>query len=169
MRIYDSDAPPLRSIPSLLLGNDGIEIEGMRMLMYTSQDIYSSSLFFTSTLKVAKFRSARTKRKSKRLFRIVVSRSGKVADVHLQLPTPLCDVANLLNYFRNRKHLNKKLMLGNLKVNFHCSRSVFSFKHNFSVIPVNSCGKDKDTSLTMQRNLLRKACENIVFYICTRL
>lgn len=108
MRIYDSYTPPLRSIPSLLLGNDGIEIEGMRMLMYTSQDIYSSSLFFTSTLKVAKFRSARTKRKSKRLFRIVVSRSGKVADVHLQLPTPLCDVANLLNYFRNRKHLNKK-------------------------------------------------------------
>ena len=74
MRIYDSDAPPLRSIPSLLLENDSIEIEGMRMLMYTSQDIYSSSLFFTSTLKVAKFRSARTKRKSKRLFRIVVSR-----------------------------------------------------------------------------------------------
>ena len=55
MRIYDSDAPPLRSIPSLLLGNDCIEIEGMRMFMYTSQDIYSSSLFFTSTLKVAKF------------------------------------------------------------------------------------------------------------------
>lgn len=129
MRIYDSDAPPLRSIPSLLLGNDGIEIEGMRMFMYTSQDIYSSYLFFTSTLKVAKFRSARTKRKSKRLFRIVVSRSGKVADVHLQLPTPLCDVANLLNYFRNRKHL----------------------KHNFSVVPVNSCGKGKETKLTKQR------------------
>lgn len=60
-------------------------------------------------------------------------------------------------------------MLGNLKVNFHCSRLIVSLKHNFSVIPVNSCGKDKDTSLTMQRNLLRKACENIVSYICTRL
>ena len=84
--------------------------------MYTSQDIYSSSLFSTSTLKVAKFRSARTKRKSKRLFHIVVSRSGKGANVFISLHTPLCDVANLLNYFRNRKHLNKKLTLGNLKV-----------------------------------------------------
>ncbi|GEM_PF-4068022 len=60
-------------------------------------------------------------------------------------------------------------MLSNLKVNFHCSRLIVSFKHNFSVVPVNSCGKGKETKLTKQRIWLRKACGNIVSYICTRL
>ena len=56
-------------------------------------------------------------------------------------------------------------MLGNLKVNFHCSRLIVSFKHNLSVVPVNSCGKGKETKLTKQRIWLRKACGNIISYI----
>lgn len=121
-------------------------------------------MFFTSTLKVAKFRSARTKRKSKRLFHIVVSQAGKVNPIQRNPLLHGSDVANLLNYFRNRKHLNKKLMLGNLKVKLSLlSLNRFSFKHNFSVVPVNSCGKSSDYQLTVQRIWLRKACGGIVF------